>query len=118
MEEIRLRIDTLQKTVNQTGQLMEEGLHASKACVDLSQQSKASFEAIVNDLISINAQSTRTSQVIEEQVAVTKGINHHVVCLKHGINETRELSFKSVERSKALTLNLASLQRLVDQFIH
>ena len=118
MEEIRLRIDTLQKTVNQTGQLMEEGLHASKACVDQSQQSKASFEAIVNDLISINAQSTRTSQVIEEQVAVTKGINHHVVCLKHGINETRELSFKSVERSKALTLNLASLQRLVDQFIH
>ena len=118
VEEIRARIDTLQKTVNQTGQLMEEGLHASKACVDQSQQSKASFEAIVNDLVSINAQSTRTSQVIEEQVAVTQGINRHVVCVKQGINETRKLSSKSVERSEALALNLTSLKRLVDQFIH
>lgn len=116
VEDIRSRIETLQKTVSQTGKFIEEGIHSSEECVEKSQHSKASFEAIVQDLISINAQSAQTSQAIEEQVQVTHGINRHVVRVKQAILETRELSSKSVKRADALATQLESLKRLVNQF--
>ena len=98
VEEIRSRIEILQNTVNQTGRFIEEGIHSSEVCVEKSQQSKASFEAIVEDLVSINEQSAQTSQAIEEQVQVTHGINDHVV---------RELS-------KRVSKPVSFLQHLLD----
>lgn len=118
VEEIRSRIEILQNTVKQTGRFIEEGIHSSEVCVEKSQQSRASFEAIVKDLISINEQSAQTSQAIEEQVQVTHGINDHVVRVKQAIIETRELSSTSVTRAESLATHLQSLKRLVNQFNH
>ena len=118
VEEIRSRIEILQNTVNQTGRFIEEGIHSSEVCVEKSQQSRASFEAIVQDLMSINEQSAQTSQAIEEQVQVTHGINDHVVRVKQAIIETRELSSTSVRRAESLATHLQSLKRLVNQFNH
>ncbi|SJN54185.1 Aerotaxis receptor [Vibrio ruber DSM 16370] len=114
--DIRSRIEELQTTVNKTGQLMEEGVKASEQSVAKSQQSKASFAAIVHDLVSIGEQSAFTAQAITEQVQVTKGINEHVLRMNDAIQSTKSLSSSSVERTNALVTRLESLQRLVEQF--
>ncbi|MDW6092188.1 PAS domain-containing methyl-accepting chemotaxis protein [Vibrio rhizosphaerae] len=113
---IRSKIEELQTTVNKTGQLMEEGVNASEQSVAKSQQSKASFEAIVSDLISIGEQSAYTAQAITEQVQVTQGINAHVMRMNDAIQSTKSLSSSSVARTNALVTRLESLQRLVQQF--
>ncbi|QMV13609.1 methyl-accepting chemotaxis protein [Vibrio spartinae] len=114
--DIRSKIEELQTTVNKTGQLMEEGVQASEQSVSKSRQSKASFEAIVNDLVSIGEQSAYTAQAITEQVQVTQGINEHVMRMNDAIQSTKSLSSSSVERTNTLVTSLESLQRLVQQF--
>ncbi|ASA56533.1 methyl-accepting chemotaxis protein [Vibrio gazogenes] len=114
--DIRSKIEELQTTVNKTGQLMEEGVQASEQSVAKSQQSKESFEAIVNDLVSIGEQSSYTAQAITEQVQVTQGINEHVIRMNDAIQSTKSLSSSSVDRTNILVTRLESLQRLVQQF--
>ncbi|MCG3727365.1 PAS domain-containing protein [Vibrio cincinnatiensis] len=116
VEEIHEKIELLQTAVNQTGNLMENGIQSSEQCVIKSQKSKASFEAIVNDLASIGEQSAKTSQAIMEQVQVTQGMSEHVLRMKEAIQSTKLLSSSSVERTHTLVGSLESLQRLVRQF--
>ncbi|MDO2950440.1 methyl-accepting chemotaxis protein [Aeromonas caviae] len=116
VEEIHKKIERLQTAVNQTGNLMNNGIQSSEQCVIKSQKSKASFEAIVNNLASIGEQSARTSQALKEQVQVTQGMNEHVLRMKEAIQSTKLLSSTSVERTHTLVGSLESLQRLVKQF--
>lgn len=116
VDEIRCKIELLQTTVTQTGELMQRGIVSSDNCVTKSQQSKASFVEIVTDLASIGDQSGQTSQAISEQVQVTQHMNEHVLRMKEAIKETQLLSSYSVERTNYLVSHLESLQRLVRQF--
>ncbi len=116
VDDIRSKIELLQATVNKTGRLMEDGIKSSEQSVSKSQKSKESFEAIVNDLVSIGEQSAYTAQAITEQVQVTQGMNDHVIRMNGAIQSTKVLSSSSVERTNALVVSLESLQRLVRQF--
>ncbi|WP_413283388.1 methyl-accepting chemotaxis protein [Vibrio sp. MA40-2] len=116
VDEIKAKIEMLQATVNQTGQLMEEGITASELSVVKSENSKEAFHSIVKDLASIDQQSTDTSKVIAEQVKVTQGTTEHVTRMKQAIFRTKRLSSYSVIRTSELVESLNSLQRLVKQF--
>ncbi|MDV7103836.1 PAS domain-containing methyl-accepting chemotaxis protein [Vibrio sp. TH_r3] len=116
VEEIKAKIEMLQSTVQQTGQLMEEGITASEVSVEKSENSQQAFQAIVEDLAAIDRQSTETSKIITEQVKVTQGTTEHVTRMKAAINRTKQLSSYSVARTTELVTSLNSLQRLVKQF--
>jgi methyl-accepting chemotaxis protein len=114
--EIRQRIEVLQATVNRTGNLMKSGQEVSLQSVSKSQESKAAFLSVVDDLKQISEQSANTSQGIAEQVIVTRGMVDHVHRMKTAVYATQNLAESSVERTGKLVEKLESLQRLVAQF--
>ncbi|MEZ8863221.1 PAS domain-containing methyl-accepting chemotaxis protein [Vibrio sp. 10N.247.311.51] len=116
VEEIRSRINILQETATNTGNLMKSGILSSEKSVELSLLSKQAFEAIVADLSHIGEQSGTIAQSISEQVQVTKGVTEHTHRMRDATRLTRTLSSDSVTRTKLLVQDLESLQRLVRQF--
>ncbi|MDB1124227.1 methyl-accepting chemotaxis protein [Vibrio algarum] len=116
VEEIRSRIDILQKTALQAGNIMREGITSSERSVELSNESKSAFQAIVDDITHIGEQSTHVSQALSEQVNVARTITDHTHRMKKATRSTKSLSEESVERTQKLVADLESLQRLVKQF--
>lgn len=116
VDDIRKRIEALQKAVNQTGEIMAKGQAVSDSSVQHAEKSKASFEKIVEDLAAIGEQTAFTSASINEQVEVTKSMVAHVNRMKQATDETKVLSNGSVDRTGELVVQIESLERLVNQF--
>ncbi|MBR7889876.1 methyl-accepting chemotaxis protein, partial [Marinomonas sp. A79] len=116
VDEIRSKIEHLQKAAQKTGALVNACIQCSSKSVEQSKNSKSSFEVIVNDLYSIEERSRTTVQVINEQVQVAKDMKDHVFKINNAIQSTKTLSSSSVGRSNDLVDKLESLQRLVRQF--
>ncbi len=115
-EEIQEMIESLQKGVHQTVQVMETSQTQASESVEQASRAHASLEEITRSIDTITQMSSQIATAAEEQSAVAEDINRSVVEITHLADETAKDSSRSYDASVQMSKEVDELVGLVGQF--
>jgi len=116
VDDIRIKIEGLQVTVQDTSKRISAGQSYSNTSVERAEQSHTSFTEIVSHINAVGERSEKTSSSLSDLSLVTTEIVGHITRMKDAITGTTDISELSVIRSKEVITELDSLERLINAF--
>ncbi len=114
--EIQEMIESLQKGVHQTVQVMETSQQQAGESVEQASRAHVALEQIAHAVETITQMSTQIATAAEEQSAVAEDINKNVVEITHLADDTARDSSESYVASEQMSREVDELIKLLGQF--
>lgn len=106
-EEIRQKIENLQKSAAKAVQTMEQGQIKTSHCVNQNAITVTTLESIYDSIELINGMNTQIATAVEQQGAVADEINRSI----YKIREMSEQNLSSVEQSTKISNQMLSISK-------
>ena len=115
-EEIKLTIDTLQKTTQHAVALMKSSYALANNSVEDANKASAALEEISSSVSVISDMATQIATAAEEQSHVTNDISQNVTVIKDGTDQLAEGSEEDLLGSNELKQHAEELSKKVAMF--
>ncbi|PSJ48065.1 chemotaxis protein [Zobellella endophytica] len=95
---------------------MGQGRSRSLACVEEAREAGSQLSAIVQEITQVNAMTEQVATATEEQRTVTDDIQHNIVVMKQGYDNTQQCAGELVRGSEMMEQMVVELDRRLKAF--
>ncbi|WP_445398235.1 methyl-accepting chemotaxis protein [Zobellella sp. An-6] len=116
-EQIESMLTRLRQGSEQAVEAMGQGRSRSLACVGEAREAGAQLTAIVEEIGQVNAMTEQVATATEEQRTVTDDIQHNIVVMKQGYDNTQSCAGELVRGSELMAQMVVELDGRLKAFI-
>ncbi|PSJ37461.1 methyl-accepting chemotaxis protein [Zobellella taiwanensis] len=115
-DQIEEMLNRLRQGSEQAVDAMTRGRGRSLECVDEAKEAGAQLSAIVQEITQVNAMTEQVATATEEQRTVTDDIQHNIVVMKQGYDNTQSCAGELVRGSEMMEQMVVDLDRRLKAF--
>ncbi|MFV8452595.1 methyl-accepting chemotaxis protein [Vibrio campbellii] len=116
-DEINSMISTLNDSSSLAVNSISSGFSLSKSCLTASNLANDSLKGITESVLKVSNLADEISELVKEQVSVTKEVSSRVVDIRESANTTLNRSEKVAHNSQELVSSTDNLKGLMKQFL-